>query len=113
LKTLRLGGFAIVESQTIPGDGPWALFPPERYAKARNVYFIPTKDCLLGWVRRAGFKNVELIDHTKLTTEEQRSTNLMSYESLLDFLDPHEPERTVEGFPAPYRTIVRGERLFL
>ena len=49
LKTLRVGGFAIIESQTIPGDGSYALFPEERYAKARNVYFMPTKDCLINW----------------------------------------------------------------
>ena len=113
LKTLRVGGRAIIESQTIPGEGSMALFPEERYAKARNVYFMPTKDCLINWVRRAGFKNVELVDHTKVTPAEQRSTELMAYESLRDFLDPNDENLTVEGYPAPYRTIVRGERMFV
>lgn len=113
LKTLKVGGMAIIESQTIPGDGSFALFPADRYAKARNVYFIPTKDCLVHWVRRAGFKNVELIDHTRVTTLEQRSTHWMGFESLSDFLNPHDQNLTVEGHPAPFRTIVRGERQFL
>ena len=53
--SLVVGGRAIVESQSIPGDGSMALFPENRYAKARNVYFVPTQDCLVNWVRRAGF----------------------------------------------------------
>lgn len=113
LKTLRVGGHAIIESQTIPGDESYALFPKERYAKARNVYFMPTKDCLINWAHRAGFKNVELVDHTKVTTEEQRSTEWMAYESLSDFLDPNDNSLTVEGYPAPYRTVIRGERRFV
>ncbi len=113
LKSLRVGGFAIIESQTIPGEGSMALFPEKRYAKARNVYFMPTKDCLVNWARRAGFKNVELVDHTKVTVDEQRSTELMAYESLSDFLDPDDDNLTVEGYPAPYRTVIRGERQFV
>ena len=113
LTTLRVGGFAIVESQTIDVDGSLALFPEERYAKARNVYFLPTKDCLVNWVRRSGFKNVEVISHTKVTCEEQRSTEWMAYESLRDFLDPSDDSLTIEGYPAPWRTVVRGERRFV
>ncbi len=113
LKSLRVGGFALIESQTIPGDQPMALCPEERYAKARNIYFVPTKDCLINWAKKAGFKNVELVDHTRVTAEEQRSTELMAYESLQDFLDPENPELTVEGYPAPFRTVIRGERKFV
>ena len=112
-QTIRVGGFAVIESQTIPGEGSLALFPEDRYAKARNVYFVPTKDCLINWVRRAGFKNVELVAHTKVTTDEQRQTEWMTYESLSDFLDPIDENLTVEGHPAPYRTIVRAERQFV
>ena len=113
LQTLRVGGAAIIESQTIPGQGSHALFPEERYAKARNVYFIPTADCLINWVRRSGFKNVELVSHEQVTPEEQRTTELAPYESLADFLDPQDHTKTVEGYPAPWRTVIRAERLFL
>lgn len=112
-KTLRVGGFAIIESQTIPGDGTMALFPENRYAKARNVFFVPTKDCMVNWARRSGFKNVEVVSHTKVSTEEQRATKDMTWESLADFLDPNDPDLTIEGYPAPYRTVIRGERKFL
>ncbi len=112
-RTLRVGGHAIIESQSIAGDGTTALFPEERYAKARNVYFVPTRDCLVNWVRRAGFRNVEVVSHAKVTSTEQRSTELMTYESLADFLDPNDDSLTVEGYPAPWRTVVRGERKFV
>jgi tRNA (mo5U34)-methyltransferase len=110
LAALKQGGTAIVESQTIPGDGSTALFPEDRYAKARNIYFVPTRDCLINWIRRAGFKNVELVSHVKVTTSEQRATEFMRYESLVNFLDPRDDRLTIEGYPAPYRTVVRGQR---
>jgi tRNA (mo5U34)-methyltransferase len=112
-RTLRVGGRAIIESQTIDEGGSMALFPEHRYAKARNVFFVPTRDCLINWVARSGFKNVELVSHTKVTPHEQRSTELMAYESLADFLDPNDENLTVEGYPAPYRTVVRAERRYV
>ncbi|MDG1874684.1 MAG: tRNA 5-methoxyuridine(34)/uridine 5-oxyacetic acid(34) synthase CmoB [Mariniblastus sp.] len=112
-QTLKVGGVAIIESQTIPGNGSVALFPEDRYAKARNVFFVPTKDCLVNWVRRSGFKNVEVVSHLKVTPEEQRTTKDMTWESLADFLNPADPNLTIEGHPAPYRTVIRAERQFL
>ena len=109
-QTIRVGGFAIIECQTIPGSGTTALFPSDRYAKARNVYFVPTADCLINWVRRAGFKDVELVCHTKVTADEQRRTPFMTFESLTDFLDPEDESLTIEAYPAPYRTVVKAFR---
>ena len=111
LSTVRVGGFAIIECQTIPGDDDIAIFPKERYAKARNVYFVPTANCLINWVRRSGFKNVELVSHCKVSIDEQRRTPFMTFESLADFLDPNDHDKTIEGYPAPWRTVVRAERL--
>lgn len=111
--SLVVGGRAIVESQSIPGDGSMALFPENRYAKARNVYFVPTQDCLVNWVRRAGFKDVEVVSHCPVTTEEQRMTEFMTYHSLAEFLDPEDSSKTAEGYPAPWRTVVVGTRKYL
>lgn len=111
--SLVVGGRAIIESQSIPGDGSMALFPANRYAKARNVYFVPTKDCLVNWATRAGFKDVEVVCHTPVTTDEQRSTPFMTYHSLAEFLDPNDPQKTAEGYPAPWRTVVVGTRKYL
>ncbi len=111
--SLVVGGKALIESQSIPGEGSMALFPEDRYAKARNVYFVPTKDCLVNWARRAGFKDVEVVSHVCVTTEEQRSTEHMTYHSLAEFLDPEDGSKTAEGYPAPWRTAVIGTRKFL
>lgn len=111
--SLVVGGKAIIESQSIPGDGTLALFPADRYAKARNVYFVPTQDCLVNWVRRAGFKDVEVISHVPVSADEQRRTANMTYHSLAEFLDPEDPTLTAEGYPAPWRTAVIGTRKFL
>ena len=53
-----------------------------------------------------GFRDVEVVDASVTTSEEQRSTEWMSFESLADALDPEDPTRTVEGWPAPRRAVV-------
>jgi tRNA (mo5U34)-methyltransferase len=103
---MRPGAQLLLESQVIPGDEPVALFSPDRYAKARNVYFVPTPACLKAWAERAGFVDAEIISVEAVTPSEQRTTELMPYESLADFLDPQDSTRTIEGFPAPQRAIV-------
>ncbi|WP_455200938.1 DUF1698 domain-containing protein [Kaarinaea lacus] len=45
------------------------------------------------------------MDVTQTTVEEQRVTHWMHFESLADFLDPEDYNKTVEGYPAPRRAI--------
>jgi tRNA (mo5U34)-methyltransferase len=45
------------------------------------------------------------VDITETTLEEQRKTPWIQTESLEDFLDPEDPSKTVEGYPAPVRAI--------
>ncbi len=52
-----------------------------------------------------GFATVELVDRSRTTTEEQRPTRYMPYESLRQALNPSDPTLTVEGYPAPERAI--------
>ncbi|MCB0319768.1 MAG: tRNA 5-methoxyuridine(34)/uridine 5-oxyacetic acid(34) synthase CmoB [Bdellovibrionales bacterium] len=107
---LKPGGTLIMESLVYPGDDPIALCPPERYAMMRNVWYVPTVSCLEGWLRRAGFSTVEVIDVTVITVEEQRQTQLAPYASLSDFLDPNSSDLTVEGYPPPTRAILKAVR---
>ena len=58
------------------------------------------------WLRRAGFKDVRCVDVSHTSTAEQRSTEWMKYQSLTDFLDPENPQQTVEGLPAPMRAVI-------
>ena len=74
-----------------------------------NVWFIPTCLTLESWLKRMGFKNIRMIDVNQTTTEEQRSTDWMVFESLPDFLDPNDQNKTIEGYPAPKRAIFLAE----
>ncbi len=107
-RAMRPGGTLIVESQAIPGDEPVALFPEKTYAKVPGTYFVPTGACLVNWMKRAGFREVELFASHPMSSEEQRRTDWMTFESYADFMDPADPSRTVEGYPAPWRVFARG-----
>lgn len=105
---MRSGGQIIVESMAIPGVDQLALFAADRYAKLRNVYFVPTPGCLAAWITKAGFGDVEIFSIEQLTNQEQRRTKYAPGESLDDFLDPQNRDKTVEGYPAPLRVAVKA-----
>jgi len=105
---LRQGGTLIVESQGIPGDVSFALFPEKTYAKVPGTYFIPTAPCLLNWLKRAGFSRMELFCAHPMSNLEQRRTEWMVFESYDEFIDPNNSALTVEGYPAPVRLYVKA-----
>jgi tRNA (mo5U34)-methyltransferase len=104
-QALRPGGQLILETIGIPGEESYALFPQERYAKMKNVWFVPTRSCFENWVKRAKFIDVEIIADTLLTPQEQRLTPWCPppHQSLEDFLLPEDRTKTVENYPAPRR----------
>lgn len=104
--SLRRGGQLVLETLVIDGDDDSVLVPEGRYAKMRNVWFIPTTRHLHTWLMRSGFSGPVTVDITRTGLEEQRSTDWMRFESLADFLDPADRQFTVEGYPAPHRAIV-------
>jgi tRNA (mo5U34)-methyltransferase len=106
---LAPGGELILETLVIPGDSDTALFPRDRYACMRNVWFIPTVACLRNWLARCGFGNIRCVDVTPTTSEEQRKTPWIDSASLDAFLDPMDPRLTREGYPAPVRAVVIAE----
>jgi tRNA (mo5U34)-methyltransferase len=101
--TLIKGGELVLETLIIEGALGESLIPKERYAMMRNVWFIPSSDTLHRWLERAGFCDIRLVEVNATTIDEQRSTNWMHYQSLSDFLNPSDPSKTVEGYPAPLR----------
>lgn len=107
---LRPGGELILETLVIEDSNKKLLVPCSRYAKMRNVWFIPATAVIEVWLHRTGFNNIKLIDVSVTSPEEQRSTNWMKYESLSDFLDPQDRSKTVEGYPAPTRAIFVANR---
>ena len=106
---LRQGGELVLETLVIEGGAGEALVPEDRYARMRNVWFIPSCLTLESWLKRCGFRRVRLVDVSKTTPEEQRSTDWMRFQSLPDFLDADNPALTVEGLPAPQRAIFLAE----
>ena len=103
---LAPGGELILETLIIEGDENTVLVPGERYAKMRNVWFLPSGAALVHWMERLGFKNVRVVNTDQTAYEEQRKTDWIDTESLQDFLDPNDPNKTIEGYPAPLRAIV-------
>jgi len=106
---LRPGGELVLETLVIKGDEHQCLVPEGRYARMGNVWFLPSSAQLLLWLRKLGWKNPRLVDETVTTVDEQRSTEWMTFHSLADFLDPEDPSRTIEGYPAPRRAILLAE----
>lgn len=106
---LRGKGELVLETLVIPGDETRCLVPRGRYARMGNVWFIPSSAMLVLWLEKLGWKNVRLVDETATTTDEQRSTDWMTFHSLANFLDPGDASRTIEGYPAPRRATVIAE----
>lgn len=103
---LQAGGELVLETLVIDGDENQVLVPSDRYGKMNNVWFIPSSNALILWLKKCGFCNVRLVDEAYTTLEEQRRTDWMTNESLAEYLDPENPELTVEGYPAPKRAII-------
>jgi tRNA (mo5U34)-methyltransferase len=110
-QTLKPGGQLVLETLYLPGDEAYAKTPENRYARMRNVWSLPTVPELTIWLHRTGYKNIEVIDQTLTTVEEQRSTEWMPFESLREALDPTDPNLTVEGWPAPHRVVITATSL--
>ncbi|MCK5360641.1 MAG: tRNA 5-methoxyuridine(34)/uridine 5-oxyacetic acid(34) synthase CmoB, partial [Gammaproteobacteria bacterium] len=107
---LRPGGELVLETLVIDGPEKELLLPESRYAKMRNVWFIPTALALKNWLQRCGYINVNVINVSTTGLDEQRSTDWMKFESLPDFLDPEDLSKTIEGYPSPIRAILTAQR---
>jgi tRNA (mo5U34)-methyltransferase len=103
---LRPGGQLVLETLVIEGGAGDTLLPEGRYARMGNVWFLPSIDTLLSWLRKLGFVDSQLVDVCVTTTQEQRATEWMTFHSLANFLDPDDASKTIEGYPAPRRAIV-------
>ena len=105
-ETLRPGGQLVLETLVIDGGLGDCLVPEGRYAKMRNVWFLPSCATLESWLRKCGFENPRTVDIDTTNLGEQRRTDWMRFESLADFLDPQDPSLTAEGHPAPKRAVL-------
>ena len=108
---MRPGGELVLETLVVDGDATTVLVPVDRYARMRNVWFIPSAEALEMWLKRTGFSHIRLVEQSVTSIEEQRSTDWMQYESLAESLDPSDCSLTLEQLPAPKRAILVATRL--
>lgn len=102
-KLTRSGGQIVLETLILEGEGKEILVPDGRYARMRNVHAIPMLAVLHDWLKQAGLPDSQVLDVSRTTTGEQRSTDWMTFESLKECLDPENQALTIEGHPAPVR----------
>ena len=108
--SLRPGGELVLETIFVEGGEGYSLTPKNRYAQMRNVWFIPSIATLEVWLERCGFVDWKIIDRSITTPEEQRTTEWMPFESLVNSLDREDSKRTIEGYPAPMRVLLTARR---
>lgn len=107
---LRNDGQLVLETLVVEGDAQTVLVPEDRYAQMRNVWFLPSTQALCLWLRRTGFKDIQVVDINRTGVDEQRATEWMNTKSLSDFLDPNDHTKTIEGYPAPLRAVITARK---
>lgn len=105
--SLNKGGEVFIDNMFIQRDDEFVLSPKSTYSKIPNIYFIPSIKALRNWCERAKFKTFDILSIKNTDFNEQRKTQWIYGESLENFLDPNDPELTIEGYPAPKRVYVR------
>ncbi len=105
-ESMARNGELILETLVLEGEEETCLYPTGRYAKMVNVYFIPTVAVLKAWLKKAGFREINCVDITRTTVEEQSTNKWVTTESLADFLDPNDSQKTIEGYPGPVRAML-------
>lgn len=106
---LANNGTLVLETLVVSGDELTCLVPSGRYAQMRNVWFLPSVQMLSGWLKKVGFKNIQVIDESLTTIAEQRSTEWMKFHSLEQFLSADQ-QLTIEGHPPPKRAIITCQK---
>jgi tRNA (mo5U34)-methyltransferase len=104
------------EGSSVGGGAAVSLIPRGRYANAKGIWFLPSVAALENWLRRTNFEHVSCFFSEALSQEEQHgNADWASVSSLPEALDPNDPTKTIEGYPAPYRHYVKckkpGKRL--
>ncbi len=100
---LKPGGQLLLETLVLEGQDMTRLEPGQRYARMRNIWAVPTIPMLNSWLAAAGLQGAQVLDVTRTSTQEQRSTRWMKFESLAESLDTRDNTLTLEGHPAPVR----------
>ena len=103
---LRSGGELVLETLYVEGDEGYSLTPADRYARMSNVWFVPSIKTIVRWLDRCRFTQIQIVDESVTSIDEQRKTEWMPFDSLADALNPANSEFTIENYPSPKRVVV-------
>ena len=103
---MRPGGELVLETLVALGEEATELKIEERYARMKNIWTLPSVPLLARWMHEAGFLNIRCVSVDITSRLEQRTTEWMPYESLIESLDPEDLSLTVEGLPRPRRAVM-------
>lgn len=106
MQTMRAGGELVLETLVSLGEEATALDIDGRYARMRNIWTLPSVPLLAQWIKEAGFTNIRCVSVDITSRLEQRTTEWMPHESLIESLDPDNLSLTVEGHPRPRRAVM-------
>lgn len=104
-------GWCFLETLILDVADDQQLIPVDRYAGMRNVWSIPSPECVMKWLRQSGFVDVQCHSIEVTSTQEQRATQWMRNYSLKNFLHPDNVSLTMEGYPAPTRAFFSARRI--
>ncbi len=109
LQAMRPGAQLVLETLVTLGEDETTLDLDGRYARMRNIWQLPSVPMLARWMRESGFINIRFVSMDITSRLEQRTTEWMPYESLVESLDPNELSLTVEGLPRPRRAVMLAD----
>ena len=75
----------------------------------RNINILPSVARIARWLDDAGFVGVRCVSVDITSVLEQRTTEWMQQESLLNALDADNKSLTIEGLPRPRRAILLAQ----
>jgi tRNA (mo5U34)-methyltransferase len=103
---LKKEGRIVIETIVTPEDYKEVLVPSDRYANMPNVWSVHNEIGLEKIILEQGLEIIDSTEAVMTTVEEQRATQWMPFRSFESALEESNPERTIEGFPAPLRKFV-------
>jgi tRNA (mo5U34)-methyltransferase len=109
-EALTPGGTIIIDCQGVDHDDSIALVPQTTYAGSHGMWFLPSFPCLMNWIKRSGFREAVCFYQGPLSELEQRTTAWAPIKSLKDYISPMDSQKTVEGYPRPWRFYIRAKK---
>ena len=107
-KLLKKNGTIILETIITKGNADIQIKKGETFAGMKNIGTIFNEKNILSLLDKNGFKNIECVNISETSKDEQRSTKWMSGKSFSDFVLPN--GSTIEGYNSFCRAIFIAQK---